>query len=176
MNDRAPEAFTPPDMETRRQVEALVYEGCMALNAEAWKTFLAMCEPTGFRYRITNYSPEIRREQCWMDRDFKGLQSIVDLLPRHNSDHSPLTRHATVYKVVQESATGEVRATTQVAIYRTQLDGCNSPFESGRTLLFAIGRYEDRIRPAAKGAPARLLERVVVLDTRQIDIGSHLPL
>ena len=156
------------------QVIELIYDGCMAMNAEDWPGFLALCEPEGFRYRITNYSPEILRTQCWMDRDFKGLKSVLDLLPRHNTDHSPLTRHATVYKVREDAASGEVRAHTQLAIYRTELDGSNSHFDSGKTALWAIGRYEDRIRVGAGGA--RLLERNVVLGTRQIDIGSHLPL
>ncbi len=161
--------------ETRDRVAELIYETCMAMNAEKWHEFLAACDPGAFRYRIINYSPEIRREQCWMDRDFKALKSLLDLLPRHNSDHSPLTRHATVYKVVTGQVPDELCATTQVAIYRTQLDGMNSHFDSGRTELFAIGRYEDRIRLAEDGGP-RLLARTVVLDTRQIDIGSHVPL
>lgn len=175
MNDRPTEATMKlPDLESRQQVVELIYDGCMALNAEDWAAFLELCEPQGFRYRITNYSPEIRRTQCWMDRDFKGLKSVVELLPRHNSDHSPMTRHATVYKVLVDPVGGEVHARTQLAVYRTELDGSNSHFDSGRTRLWAIGRYEDRIRIVAGGA--RLLERNVVLDTRQIEIGSHLPL
>ena len=162
-------------LEMRLQVSDMIYETCMALNAENWKVFLEACDPHAFRYRITNYSPEIRREQCWMDRDFKGLKAMIDILPRHNSDHSPLTRHTTVYKVVADEASGEMRATSQVAIYRTQLDGMNSHFESGRTELFAVGRYEDRVKLPDGGRP-RLVARTVVLDTRQIDIGSHLPL
>jgi hypothetical protein len=163
-------------LEVRLLVSDVVYETCMALNAENWASFLEACDPQSFRYRIVNYSPEIRREQCWMDRDFRGLKAMIDLLPRHNSDHSPLTRHATVYKVSADEASGEIRATSQVAIYRTQLDGMNSHFDSGRTELFAIGRYEDRVNVPADGGRPRLIARTVVLDTRQIDIGSHLPL
>ncbi|MGH8222747.1 MAG: aromatic-ring-hydroxylating dioxygenase subunit beta [Woeseiaceae bacterium] len=155
-------------------VDELVYESCLALNAEDWAAFLGWCEPEGFRYRIVNFSPEIRREQCWMDRDWKGLKSLLELLPKHNSDHSPLTRHATVYRVRVDAAADEAAATTMVAIYRTQLDGVNSHFESGQTSLFAVGRYEDRIR--IRGGEPRLLARTVRLDTRQVDIGSHFPL
>lgn len=176
MNDRVDVHFEVPAEEIRQQVTALIYDSCMALNSERWQAFLALCDPASFRYRITNYSPEIRREQCWMDRDFAGLKSLIELLPKHNSDHSPLTRHGTVYRILGDPGSGEVIATTQVAIYRTQLDGCNSHFESGQTHLFAIGRYEDRIGTAGQGAGARLLSRNVVLDTRQIDIGSHVPL
>ena len=162
------------DAAIQHRVDELVYESCLALNAEDWGTFLGWCEPERFRYRIVNFSPEIRREQCWMDRDWKGLKSLLDLLPKHNSDHSPLTRHATVYRVRVDADAGEAAATTMVAIYRTQLDGVNSHFESGQTALFAVGRYEDRIR--IQGDQPRLLERTVRLDTRQVDIGSHFPL
>lgn len=163
------------DPATRQCVDDLIYESCLALNAEDWNGYLALCDQDGFRYRIVNFSPEIRREQCWMDRDWKGMKSILELLPKHNSDHSPLTRHATVYKVVCDRDAGEATATTLLTVYRTQLDGANSHFESGQTILFAVGRYEDRIRVGANGEPARLLSRTVRLDTRQIDIGSHYP-
>ncbi len=177
MSTMAPETgLRECDLELRLRISDTIYETAMALNAQHWATFLAACEPECFRYRITNYSPEIRREQCWMDRDFKGLKSMIDLLPRHNSDNSPLTRHVVVYKVGTDEATGDIHATSQVAIYHTQLDGMNSHFESGRTRLFAIGRYEDRLRGPAAGGRPRLIARTVVLDTRQIDIGSHLPL
>lgn len=158
-----------------QQVHELVYESCLLLNAEDWKGYLTLCDPNHFRYRIVNFSPEIRREQCWMDRDFKGLKALLELLPKHNSDHSALTRHATVYKVALGENENEVLATTLLTIYRTQLDGVNSHFESGQTSLFAVGKYEDRIRLGNGAESARFLSRTVRLDTRQIDIGSHYP-
>ncbi len=155
-------------------VQQLIYESCVLLNAERWSDFLGLCEPSRFRYRITNYSPEIRKEQCWMDRDFQGLKHLIDLLPKHNSDHSQLTRHAVVYKVrCDEPPLDEsmVSAVTSVTLYRTQLDGINSHFESGRTSLYAVGSYLDTITLDAPGP--RLVNRTVRLDTRQLDVGSH---
>lgn len=157
-----------------QQVHELIYESCLALNAEKWNDYLALCDESKFNYTIVNYSPEIRREQCWMDRDYKGLKSIFDLLPKHNSDRSQLTRHATVYKVDYDLERKQARALTLVTIYRTQLDGINSHFESGATSLFAVGRYIDVI--GLEVGEARLVKRVVELDTRQVDIGSHYPL
>jgi len=166
--------MTAAETQTRQLVEEVVYESCLALNAEDWGTFLGLCDKETFRYRIVNYSPEIRREQCWMERDWKGLKSLLDLLPRHNSDHSPLTRHATVYRVKVDGTVGEADATTLLTIYRTELDGGNSHFDSGQTSLFAVGKYEDRIRLSKEDGP-RLMRRTVRLDTRQIGIGSHVP-
>ena len=164
--------MTHADARTRQLAEEVVYESCLALNAEDWNAFLALCDREAFRYRIVNYSPEIRREQCWMDRDWKSLKTVLDLLPRHNSDHSPLTRHATVYKV-SAKANGEADVVTLLTVYRTELDGGNSHFDSGQTSLFAVGKYEDRIRIEEGGS--KLLRRTVRLDTRQIGIGSHVP-
>ena len=57
-----------------------------------------MCDED-FRYTIATYSPEIRRDMVWLDHDRKGMETLFGNLPKHNSDHSPLTRHATVYTV-----------------------------------------------------------------------------
>ncbi|MDP3515337.1 MAG: methanesulfonate monooxygenase [Sulfuritalea sp.] len=157
-----------------QQVHELIYESCLTLNAEKWNDYLDLCDKAVFNYSIVNYSPEIRRDQCWMERDYKGLKSIFDLLPKHNSDRSQLTRHATVYRVGFDPEQNVANALTLVTIYRTQLDGINSHFESGATSLFAVGKYMDVI--GLDAGKANLKKRVVALDTRQVDIGSHYPL
>jgi len=164
------------DTQTRQIVADTIYDSSLALNDEDWNGFLAFCDNDSFRYRIVNYSPEIRKEQCWMDRDWKGMKSLFDLLPKHNSNHSPLTRHATIHRLsLDDAGDNQVLATSLLTIYRTQLDGMNSHFESGQTILFAVGRYEDRLKVDPGGGSAVLLSRTVRLDTRQIDVGSHIP-
>ncbi|TMS58872.1 methanesulfonate monooxygenase [Imbroritus primus] len=163
------------DPGTRQVIDSIVYESCLAMNANDWAGFLALCEPESFRYRITNYSPEIQKDQTWMDRDWKGLKSLFDLLPRHNTNNAPLMRHATVYRAEHEADGDTVRVQTLFSLYRTELDGLNSHIVSGRTSLFAVGKYDDRIRLAADGESGRLVSRNVRLETRQIDVGSHIP-
>jgi methanesulfonate monooxygenase small subunit len=80
--------------EQRQAIEELVYRSCLALDGKDYKAFLALCDED-FRYTISTYSPEIRREMVWLDHDRKGMEALFTNLPRHNSDHSPLTRHAT---------------------------------------------------------------------------------
>ena len=46
---------------------------------------------------------------------------------------------------------------------------------SGETLMFATGRYDDRIDLSDPEAP-RFTEKVVVLDSRQIDTLLAIPL
>ena len=163
--------YIPP--EILQPIQQLVYKSCLFMNDESWKDYLALCDPQAFRYRVTNYSPEIRREQVWADRDFKAMKSAFDLMPRHNSDHAKLTRQVSIYTVDYDDAAREASVVSALTVYRTQLDGVNSYIDSGQTSLYAVGVYKDRIRVDPDAA--RLVERVVQLDTRQLDVGTHKP-
>jgi methanesulfonate monooxygenase small subunit len=145
----------------RQAIEELVYRSCLALDGRDYKSFLELCDAE-FRYTITTHSPEIRRDMVWLDHDRKGMETLFTNLPRHNSDHSPLTRHATVYTVDLDGDQANVVSALQV--FRTQLDG-------GATELFAVGRLHDTIKlPAVK-----LARRVVKLETRLLGYGYHIP-
>jgi methanesulfonate monooxygenase small subunit len=149
----------------RTAIEELVYRSCLALNEKNFKGYLDLCE-ADYRYSITAHSPEIRKDMIWLDHDKPGMQLLFTNLPRHNSDHSPLTRHATVYTVEVDSAQQQAAVVSALQVFRTDLDG-------GATGLFAVGLYIDTVKINA-GAP-RLLKRVVKLDTRQFGIGYHIP-
>jgi methanesulfonate monooxygenase subunit beta len=149
----------------RQAVEELVYRSCLALDGKDWSAFLALCEP-GFRYTISTYSPEIRRAMVWLDHNKEGMTTLFTNLPKHNSDHSPLTRHATVYTVDVNDATGEAAVVSALQVFKTALDG-------GATELFAVGRFHDTVKLAGGGAT--LLKREVRLETRLLGFGYHIP-
>jgi methanesulfonate monooxygenase small subunit len=150
--------------EKRQLIEELIYRSCLALDARDFKAFLDLCEP-GFRYTITTHSPEIKRDMVWLDHDRKGMETLFANLPRHNSDHSPLTRHATVY-TVDMNGDDAAEVVSALQVFRTQLDG-------GATELFAVGRFHDTVR--LQGDSARLARRLVKLETRQLGYGYHIP-
>ena len=150
--------------EQRYVIEELVYRSCLALDAQDYKAFLALCD-ADFRYAITTYSPELRREQVWLDHDRGGMQTLFTNLPRHNSDHSPITRHATVYTVALGDDS-QANVVSALQVFRTQLDG-------GATELFAVGRLHDTVKLNADGA--KLVRRIVRLETRQLGYGYHVP-
>ena len=150
-------------MEQRRQIEELVYRSCLALDDKDFKGFLDLCD-AGFRYKATAYSPEIRKDLVWLDLDKAGLETLFTNLPRHNSDHSPLSRHATVYTVKVNGKTAEV--VTALQVFRTALDG-------GATELYAVARFYDTIK--VDGDAPRLVQRHVKIETRQLGYGSHIP-
>lgn len=150
-------------MEQRQKIEELVYRTCMALDDRDFKGFLEMCDE-GFRYKVTAYSPEIRKDMVWLDHDKKGMETLFTQLPRHNSDHSPLTRHATVYTVKVNGTQAEVVSALQV--FRTALDG-------GATELYSVARLVDTVK--LDGGEPKLAQRVVKIETRQLGFGSHIP-
>jgi len=149
-----------------RAVHALIYRGCLRLDQNDFKGWLDLCSQD-FHYTVSTYSPEIRREQIWLDHDYEGMSNLIRMLPKHNSDQTPLTRHATVYTVDHDAGSHEARAVTSVAIFATELDG-------GETTLFALARYHDVVDVG--GTEPRLKHRTVRLETRSLGIGKHWPL
>lgn len=146
-----------------RAIEELVYRSCLLLDDKDFAGYLNLCDPA-FRYKITAYSPEIRKDMIWLEHDKKGLETLLQNLPKHNSDHSPITRHVTVYTIDQGKDKATVVSALQV--FKTGLDG-------GATELFAVGKLHDQVTLGGDGP--RLLSRTVKLDTRQLGIGYHIP-
>ncbi len=158
------------DIATRSDVDSavrgLIYRSCLRLDEGDFPGWLDLCAPE-FRYTITAYSPEIRKEMTWLDHDRDGMEGLFKMLPKHNSDHSPLTRHASVYVVDLNEEGNEATAITSVVVYKTAMDG-------GATDLFAVGKYFDTVN--LEGEVPLLAGRNVRLDTRELGIGSHFPL
>ena len=154
-------------------IRETIYRACLLLDDEKFTEWLALCAPD-FSYRITTYSPEIRKSMTWYEQDVPGLKGMIEMLPKHNTDHGRLTRHVTVYSVEVDRSKGEAKATSSFACYRTMLDGINSHIDAGETQLFLIGKYHDRFRIGGEGP--RFVERNVLLDTRRLDKGSHYPI
>ena len=145
-------------------VEELVYRTCLALDALDFNVYLALCDEN-YHYVIGAYSPEIKKEMTWLEHDMAGMQLLFKNLPKHNSDKSMLSRHASVYTVEFTDDT-HADVVSGLQVYRTTLDG-------GATELFAVGKMRDKVVLGADGA--RLLERRIKLDTRMFGIGFHIP-
>lgn len=152
-------------MSVRDALTELVCRSCMALDDRKFGEYLDLCDPA-YRYRITAYSPEIRKEMIWLDHDKAEMQTLFNNLPRHNSDQSPLTRHVTVYLVKEDAAPGRAQVLSALQVFKTSLDG-------GTTELYAVGKVHDEIA-LTDGGP-RLLDRNVRLETRMLGIGYHVP-
>lgn len=150
----------------RRQIEKTIYQAALALDGDDFDGFLGLCAPE-FRYIIQVYSPEIRRDMVWLDHDRGELETLFRNLPRHNSDHAPLSRHVTVYSSEVDEAALMGRAVSALQVFRTSLDG-------GLTTLFAVGKIYDQLT-LTQGC-ALFTRRTIRLETRLLGIGSHKPL
>ena len=143
----------------------MIYRSCISLDKGVFAQWLDLCAPE-FCYTITTYSPEIRKEMVWLEHDCEGMEGLFKMLPKHNSGHSPLTRHASVYLVEYGEAEKEASVVTSLVVYKTQLD-------EDTTELFAVGKYFDTV--SLEGDAPLLTRRNVRLDTRERGIGSHMP-
>lgn len=162
------------DIEERVRIQELVYRSCMCLNGCAWDEFLALCEPKRFTYSVENYSPEIEKKQCWLKLDYSGFSHLIEMLPKHNTDHAQLTRQPVVYTVRNMVESDRIEVTSGVSIYRTFEDSTLAHIDGGKTSLYAVGMYIDEVELSDEGPS--LAARKVWLHTRQLDIGSHYPL
>jgi methanesulfonate monooxygenase small subunit len=134
---------------------------------------LALCHED-FYYAIRAFSPEINYDMTYLDGHRADLVSMTEMLPKHNSDHSPLARHTVVYTVDVDDIQGTASCISSFAVYQTQLDGINSHVLAGESNVFLVGKYRDIFR-IGTGQPL-FLERVVQLDTRRLDKGTHWPI
>jgi methanesulfonate monooxygenase small subunit len=151
-------------------VTDVVYRSCLYLDSENYEEFLELCDES-MLYSIKAYSVEIRKDMVYLSHNKKELGSLTEMLPKLNSDHSPLRRHASVY-TVDISKDGKIAtAVTSLAVYLNMHDGINSHIDSGETRLFLVGKYLDKFK--ISGENAILIEREVRLDTRRLDKGTH---
>jgi len=157
----------------REIVRDTIYRATMLLDDQKWEEWLDLCDE-GFLYDIKAWSPEINYDMTYLHATKADLGNLIRLLPKHNTDHSPLTRHTSVYSVEVAEDGASARAVSSFVIFQHLLDGTNSHIDSGESRLFLVGRYTDTLRIG--NGTARFLTREVRLANRRLDKGSHWPL
>jgi methanesulfonate monooxygenase subunit beta len=156
--------------ELRAAIEDVVYTSCLLLDEQAFAAWLELTAPE-LKYRITAHSPEIRKEMTWLEHDRAGLTALFELFPKHHVNHAQWQRHGVLYQVVEESP-GVVRAVTSLVVHHTVVDVGDVHLDAGKTSVFAVGRYHDKLR--LEQGRWLLTERTARLETRQLGIGTHL--
>lgn len=158
---------------TVEKVKNTIYAACIALDDQQWMDWIDLCDED-FQYAIKAYSPEISADMTYLAGDREHMDALVKMLPKHNSDHSPLNRHCVVYrvKVAEDGKTATARSS--VAVYQTMLDGINSHVDAGASKVFIVGSYHDEF--SIDGDDVKFTRRDVRLDTRRLDKGTHWPI
>jgi len=154
-------------------VRETIYRSAIMLDRQDWNGWLAHCDDD-FQYAIRCWSPEINKDMTYLALDRKGLANMVKLLPKHNTDHSPLTRHTSLYTVDLESGAQTAKAVSSVIVYQNLLDGINSHIDAGESRIFLVGKYNDAVK--IENNKATFLSREVRIENRRLDKGSHWPI
>jgi len=159
--------------DLEKKIERTIYRATIALDSENWDEWLELCDDT-FDYSITSFSPEINKDMIYFSADKKELKGLMDMLPKHNTDHSPLRRHTSVYTIDISDNEQTAEAISSVAVYQNMLDGQNSHLDSGESRLFLVGQYLDKF--VIKDGLVKFVYRETKLDNRRLDRGSHWPI
>lgn len=159
--------------EIKEEIKGLIYKACLYQDDLDWDAWLGLCDED-FQYSICAYSPEIQADMIYLSGDREYMQSLTGMLPKHNSDHSPLKRHCVAYDVTIAEDGHSATAISSVTVFQTQLDGINSHVDAGESRLFLVGRYHDKF--SVNGSDIKFTERKTRLDTRRLDKGSHWPI
>lgn len=154
-------------------VRDTVYQASLLLDDQRWNDWLALCAED-FTYDIKSWSPEINYDMTYLHASRKDLESLIRLLPKHNTDHSPLSRHTSVYTVEISPDGRTAQAISSVVIFQHMLDGTNSHIDSGESRLFLVGKYYDQLRIDETSVTFK--SREVRLLNRRLDKGSHWPI
>lgn len=157
----------------RSIIESVIYQSAMALDDQNWADWFKHCDDSFF-YSITSFSPEINKDMIYFSATKAELAGLMEMLPKHNTDHSPLHRHTSVYTVEASDDGRNANVVSSVVIYQNMLDGINSHIDSGESRLFAMGKYHDQFM--ISGDQAKFVSRELKLDNRRLDKGSHWPL
>ena len=159
--------------DAKQDITETIYKASIYLDECNWMGWLKLCDKD-FYYSINAYSPEINKDMIYLDGDFEQMSSLTEMLPKHNTDHSPLMRHTVVYTVDIDKKNKTAVTISSFALYQTQLDGINSHVLAGETNLFMVGKYKDKFN--LKDESPLFVERTVQLDTRRLDKGTHWPI
>ena len=143
------------------------------LDDQNWYKWLDLCTED-FQYSIRSWSPEIRYDMTYLQAGKKDLVNLIRLLPKHNTDNSPLSRHTVVCSVDIDPSGETAQAVSSMVVFQHLLDGTNSHIDSGESRLFLVGKYYDTFR--FEEGNAQFLTREVRLQNRRLDKGSHWPI
>ena len=152
-------------MSDNEAIRTLIAKSCLTLDDGDFSAHLALCVQD-YTYRIKVWSPELRKDMIWLEHDRDGLAGLFETLPEHLQRSGRLSRHVSTAAIEADSRTGAYIVVSNLIVHHTDLDG--------RTQVLAVGRYNDTV-VQVDGA-VMLSTREVVLETRDLGIGLHVPL
>ena len=157
------------DVELQLTVENLLARYVHALDDDRLEDWPGFFLEKG-RYRITtaeNYERGLPLSIIYADSRAM-LADRVSALRHANIYEAQRYRHTVSSTLVERVDASTARATSNFQAVRIM--------HTGESMLFASGRYLDRIRINGDGGEPQFEERVVVLDSRSVDTLLAIPL
>ena len=157
------------DIALQVEIEQLLARYAHCLDDDRVEEWPAFFVESG-RYKITtaeNLERDLPLPILYADSRAM-MRDRVSALRHANIYEAQRYRHLVSGTLVERIDPGIVRAVSNFAAIRIM--------HTGESMLFATGRYLDRIRLAGEGGRPQFEEKVVVLDSRQIDTLLAIPL
>lgn len=151
------------DTYSYESVSKLMHAHSQALESEDFDLHLRMLTDD-FRYRVSAYSPELRKEMVWLDHGSEDYRNMIRMLRQHVRVPGRFFRQVVVNAIKQQD--DKVGVTSSFVVVYTNPDG--------ESKLFAVGRYHDQL--AMIDNDLRLASREVRLETRDLGPGMHVPI
>jgi methanesulfonate monooxygenase small subunit len=148
----------------REAVRELIFRSCLLLDEERFGEYLDLYADE-MRYRVTAFSPELRKDMVWLDLGRTDLKNLFDMLPEHVKPDGTFTRHINVC-AIEQAGEQALAVTSSLVVFYTD--------QQGNTRVLAVGRYNDNV-DASSDTP-RIRSREVRLETRALGAGSQIPL
>lgn len=152
-------------MSVITEIEAirfLIARTASLLDEEDFESWVALFAGDG-TYEMSAYSTEIRRWMTWQLSDKSTLASMLGDVKEHVRDQAK-RRHVMGFPQVEVDG-AVATATAAFSLFRT------SP--EGQTSLYMVGSYEDRL--VKSGRTWLYREHKVIIDTRMLDMFTHVP-
>jgi anthranilate 1,2-dioxygenase small subunit len=157
------------DIALQLAVEALIARAAHVIDDDRLEEWPALFVEEGV-YRVTtaeNFDRGLPLSIISADSRAM-LRDRVSALRHANIFEAQRYRHATSCTVVEQVNAGVATVVTNFIVVRTM--------QTGEQMVFATGRYLDRIRMEGEGGRSQFEERTVVLDSRAVDTLLAIPL
>jgi 3-phenylpropionate/cinnamic acid dioxygenase small subunit len=157
------------DIALQFAIEALIARAAHLIDDDRLEDWPALFVEDGV-YRVTTAENfESGLPLAIISADSRAmLRDRVSALRHANIFEAQRYRHATSCTVVEHVEAGVATVVTNFIVVRTM--------QSGEQIVFATGRYLDRIRMEGEGGRPQFEDRTVVLDSRAVDTLLAIPL
>ena len=157
------------DIALQLAVEQLIARAAHLIDDDRLEEWPALFVEDGV-YRVTtaeNFERDLPLSIIFADSRAM-LRDRVSALRHANIYEAQRYRHATSCTMIEQVNDGVATAVTNFIVVRTM--------QTGEQMVFATGRYLDRIRLDGEAGRPQFTERTIVLDSRAVDTLLAIPL